>query len=56
MTDGGPYMVEPDCPACDDGLVDIVWPPDNPDTLDVTCYFCETDVVVARKGTVELTD
>lgn len=45
-------IVEPDCPGCDDGLVDIVWPPDDPDRLDVTCFFCDAEVTVNRDGSV----
>lgn len=52
MTDPDPYIVEADCPDCDKGLVSIVWPPGNPDTLDVDCHFCDAAVTVTRDGEV----
>lgn len=51
-----PFMIAPDCPNCDDGLVQIVWPPDNPETVETDCWFCETPVDVYRSGMVEVRD
>lgn len=48
-----PWQVAPDCPACGDEMVPIVWPDANPDSVDTDCWWCGVDVRVYRDGRIE---
>lgn len=50
-----PWNVSKDCPNDDcPRTLTVRWPPDNPESVEIECFTCGTEVTVRREDAEEL--